>query len=166
VFRVGVGWDRHRLEAGRPCVLGGVRFVDSPVGPLGHSDGDAVVHAVIDALLGATGLGDIGRHYPDTDPAWAGADSLGLLRDAAGKAAAAGWRVVNVDVTLIAERPRVAPRAADMAEAMAAPLGVTPGLVSVKGTRGEGLGPEGRGECVTAVAVALLTAAPDAGQGG
>ena len=158
MFRIGVGWDRHRLAVGRPCVLGGVAFPDSPVGPLGHSDGDAVVHAVIDALLGAAGLGDIGRLFPDTDPAWAGARSLELLRLAAGKVAAAGWRVVNVDATLIAERQHVAPRAGEMAAAMSGPLGVEAGAVSVKGTRGEGLGPEGAGDCVTAVAVALLAA--------
>ncbi len=166
MFRVGVGWDRHRLEPGRLCTLGGVRFADCPVGPLGHSDGDAVVHAVIDALLGAAGLGDIGRHFPDTDPAWAGADSLDLLARSRAKLAAAGWRVVNVDITLIAQRPTIAPRAAAMAAAMAGPLRVEPALVSVKGTSGEGLGPEGRGECVTALAVALLTEAGAAESGG
>ncbi len=159
MLRIGVGWDRHRLVPGRPCVLGGVRFADCPVGPLGHSDGDAVAHALIDALLGAASLGDIGRHFPDTDPAWAGADSLDLLRRAVALVAEAGWRVVNVDTTVITERPAIAPRADDMAVALAGPLGVAPDAVSVKGTRGEGLGPEGRGECVTAQAVALLIAA-------
>ena len=159
MLRIGVGWDRHRLVPGRPCVLGGVRFPDCPVGPLGHSDGDAVAHAIIDALLGAAALGDIGRHFPDTDPAWAGADSLDLLRRTVALVAEAGWRVVNVDASVITELPAIAPRADDMAVALAGPLGVAPDAVSVKGTRGEGLGPEGRGECVTAQAVALLIAA-------
>jgi 2-C-methyl-D-erythritol 2,4-cyclodiphosphate synthase len=159
VLRIGVGWDRHRLVPGRPCVLGGVRFPDCPLGPLGHSDGDAVAHAIIDALLGAAALGDIGRHFPDTDPVWVGADSLDLLRRTVALVAEAGWRVVNVDATVITELPAIAPRADDMAVALAGPLGVAPDAVSVKGTRGEGLGPEGQGECVTAQAVALLIAA-------
>lgn len=158
MLRIGNGWDRHRLVPGRPCVLGGVRFADCPVGPLGHSDGDAVAHAIIDALLGAAALGDIGRHFPDSDPVWAGADSLDLLRRCVALVAEAGWRVVNVDVTVITEQPVIAPCADDMAVALAGPLGVAPDAVSVKGTRGEGLGPEGRGECVTAQAVALLIA--------
>ncbi len=159
MLRIGVGWDRHRLVPGRACVLGGVRFPDCPLGPLGHSDGDVVAHAIIDALLGAAALGDIGRHFPDTDPAWAGADSLDLLRRAVALVAEAGWRVVNVDATVITELPAIAPRADDMAVALAGPLGVAPDAVSVKGTRGEGLGPEGQGECVTAQAVALLITA-------
>jgi 2-C-methyl-D-erythritol 2,4-cyclodiphosphate synthase len=159
MLRIGVGWDRHRLVPGRACVLGGVRFPDCPLGPLGHSDGDAVVHAIIDALLGASALGDIGRHFPDTDPAWAGADSLDLLRRTVALVTEAGWRVVNVDATVITELPAIAPRADDMAVALAGPLGVAPDAVSVKGTRGEGLGPEGQSECVTAQAVALLIAA-------
>ena len=159
MLRIGVGWDRHRLVPGRACVLGGVRFPDCPLGPLGHSDGDAVAHAIIDALLGAAALGDIGRHFPDTDPAWADADSLDLLRRTVALVAEAGWRVVNVDASVITELPAIAPRADDMAVALAGPLGVAPDAVSVKGTRGEGLGPEGRGECVTAQAVALLIAA-------
>ena len=158
--RIGIGWDRHRLVPGRPCVLGGVRFADCPAGPLGHSDGDALVHAIIDAVLGAAALGDIGRHFPDTEPAWAGADSVDLLRRAMALVAGAGWRVVNVDATVITEQPKIAPRATDIAAALAPALGVGPGAVSVKGTRGEGLGPEGRGQCVTALAVALL-AGPD-----
>ncbi len=155
-MRIGIGWDRHRLVAGRPCVLGGVLFSDCPVGPLGHSDGDAVIHAVVDALLGAAALGDIGSHFPDTDPAFAGADSRDLLARAAAAVTAAGWRVGNIDVTVVTERPRLAPRIEEMRRAMAAVLDIDPGTVSVKGTRGEGLGPEGRGECVTAQAAALL----------
>ena len=157
---MGTGWDRHRLTAGRRCILGGVEFADCEVGPAGHSDGDAVCHAVIDAVLGAAALGDIGRHFPDTDPAWAGADSLDLVARAAELLRAAGWRVGNVDCTVIAEKPRIAPRAAEIAAAMAGALGIAAAAVSVKGTRGEGLGPEGRGECVTVLAVAAIF--PDA----
>ncbi len=164
-MRVGIGWDRHRLVPQRPCVLAGVHFADCPVGPLGHSDGDAVAHAVSDAVLGAAALGDLGRHFPDTDPAWKGADSLQLLARCVALARAAGWRVANADCTLIAQRPRIAGRAGEMAAALAAPLGVAPGAVSVKGTTGEGLGPEGRGECVTAVAVVLLAPAAQEGSG-
>lgn len=155
-FRIGQGWDRHRLVAGRRCVLGGVEFPLCPVGPLGHSDGDAVCHALADALLGAAGLGDIGRHFPDTDPRWAGADSLDLLARVRGLVEAAGWRVGNVDATVITERPLLAASVPDMQGKLAGALGVEPGQVSVKGTRGEGLGPEGRGECVTVQAIALL----------
>lgn len=155
-FRIGQGWDRHRLVEGRRCVLGGVEFPACPVGPLGHSDGDALCHALADALLGAAGLGDIGRHFPDTDPAWAGADSLDLLRRVREICEAAGWRVGNVDATVITERPMLAPAVPDMQRKLAGALGVEPGCVSVKGTRGEGMGPEGRGECVTVQAVALL----------
>lgn len=155
-MRIGNGWDRHRLVEGRPCILGGVRFDDCPVGPLGHSDGDAAAHAMIDAILGAAALGDIGRHFPDDDPAWSGADSLDLLARAAALVAEAGWRIANVDLTLVTERPRIAPRAAEMAAALAGAAGVDAGRVSVKATRGEGLGPEGRGECITAMAAALL----------
>jgi len=156
-MRIGQGWDRHRLVAGRRCVLGGVEFPDCPVGPLGHSDGDAVCHAVADAMLGAAGLGDIGRHFPDTDPRWRDADSVQLLESVRALVAAAGLTVVNVDCTIIAEQPHIAPAAERMQERLAAALRVASGQISVKATRGEGLGPEGRGECVTVQAVALLT---------
>ena len=156
MFRIGQGWDRHPLAEGRRCILGGVEFPDCPVGPVGHSDGDAVCHAVTDAVLGAAGLGDIGHHYPDTDPRWRGADSLELLRDAVGLAADAGLTVGNVDCTVITERPAIAPRVEAMRTALAGALRIAPERVSVKATRGEGLGPEGRGECVTVQAVALL----------
>jgi 2-C-methyl-D-erythritol 2,4-cyclodiphosphate synthase len=161
MVRVGTGWDRHRLESGRPCILGTVRFAEMQEGPAGHSDGDAVVHAVIDALLGAAGLGDIGTHFPDDDPAWAGAESRNLLARAMALVREAGYRVENVDCTLVAERPRIAPRVAEMRRNLSSLLAVAPDRVSIKGTRGEGLGPEGRGECVTAQAVVLL--ADDAG---
>ncbi len=154
--RIGQGWDRHRLKTGRPCVLGGVLFPDCPVGPLGHSDGDAVCHAVIDAVLGAAGLGDIGGMFPDTDQAFAGADSMDLLRRAWAAVAEAGWRLGNLDVLVVCERPLVGPRAEAMARNLAAALGAGADAVNIKGTRGEGLGPEGRGECVTAQAVCLL----------
>lgn len=154
--RIGQGWDRHPLAAGRPCVLGGVLFADCPVGPVGHSDGDAVCHAVTDAVLGAAGLGDIGAHFPDTDPAYAGADSVQLLVRAWALVEAAGWRLGNLDCTVITEQPRLAPRVAHMRAALAAALGAQAEQISVKGTRGEGLGPEGRGECVTALAVVIL----------
>jgi 2-C-methyl-D-erythritol 2,4-cyclodiphosphate synthase len=130
------------------------------VGPAGHSDGDAVCHAVADAVLGAAGLGDIGRHFPDTDPAWAGADSLDLLARAWALVSADGLVLGNVDLTVITERPRIAPAAGRMEENLARALGCDRSRVSVKATRGEGLGPEGRGECVTVQAVALLTAVP------
>jgi 2-C-methyl-D-erythritol 2,4-cyclodiphosphate synthase len=159
MFRIGIGWDRHPLEKGRTCVLGGVRFPESEAGPAGHSDGDGVCHAVTDALLGAAALGDIGRHFPDTDPIWEGADSLDLLARAVGMIREAGYRVVNVDCTLVAERPRITPRAEEMAAVLAAVLEVEADAVSIKATRGEGMGPEGRAECITALAVALLTRA-------
>jgi 2-C-methyl-D-erythritol 2,4-cyclodiphosphate synthase len=154
--RVGIGWDRHRLVPGRPCILGGVAFPESAVGPLGHSDGDAVCHAIVDALLGAAGLGDIGRHFPDTDPTWSGADSTELLARTVTLVAQAGYRVGNVDCTVITETPRIAPRQAAMTGRLAAVLGIPPEQVSIKATRGEGLGPEGRGEGLAVVAVALL----------
>ena len=158
MYRIGQGWDRHRLAAGRRCVLGGVVFDESPVGPVAHSDGDVVCHALADALLGALALGDIGRHFPDTDPRWADADSLDLLAQVRAMITDAGYDVLNVDCTVIAEAPRIAPRAAAMQKALARALGVTADRVSVKGTRGEGVGPEGRGECLTVQAVALLQA--------
>ncbi len=156
MHRIGQGWDRHRLAAGRPCVLGGVEFAECPVGPAGHSDGDALCHAVTDAVLGAAGLGDIGAMFPDTDPAWAGADSLELLRRAWARVREAGWRLGNLDATVIAEQPLLAPRRAEIAGRLADALDAAPERVGVKGTRGEGLGPEGRGECITAWAVVLL----------
>ena len=156
MYRIGQGWDRHRLEPGRRCILGGVDFPDCPVGPLGHSDGDALCHALADALLGAAALGDLGRHFPDTDPRWHGADSLDLLARVRALVNEAGYAVENVDATVITEQPMIAPAAGAIIQRLAGALGVARGQVSVKGTRGEGLGPEGRGECVTVQAVALL----------
>ncbi|HET9597995.1 MAG TPA: 2-C-methyl-D-erythritol 2,4-cyclodiphosphate synthase, partial [Anaeromyxobacteraceae bacterium] len=151
---MGVGYDVHRFAAGRRLVLGGVEFEGD--GLLGHSDADICAHALCDAILGAAGLGDIGRHFPDTDPQWKGVESLKLLRAVAGKAAALGWRVGNCDVTLAARRPKIAPRAEEMRARLADALGIAPAQVNVKATTGEGLGFVGREEGIAAHAVALL----------
>jgi 2-C-methyl-D-erythritol 4-phosphate cytidylyltransferase / 2-C-methyl-D-erythritol 2,4-cyclodiphosphate synthase len=150
----GVAYDCHRFEAGRRLVLGGVEFEGD--GLLGHSDADVCAHAIGDAILGAAGLGDLGRHFPDTDPRWKGVSSLVLLREIAARAAEAGWRVGNADVTLAARRPKIAPRAAEMRERLAAALGVSAAQINVKATTGEGMGFVGRGEGIAAHAVALL----------
>ncbi len=155
-FRIGQGWDRHPLAAGRPCMLGGIRFPDSPVGPVGHSDGDAVCHALIDAVLGAAGRGDIGGMFPDTDPRFAGADSVALLAEAWAEVARLGYALVNADLVIICEQPVIAPVGGAMSARLAGTLAADPGTVNIKATRGEGLGPEGRGECVTVQAVVLL----------
>jgi 2-C-methyl-D-erythritol 4-phosphate cytidylyltransferase/2-C-methyl-D-erythritol 2,4-cyclodiphosphate synthase len=151
---VGVGYDTHRFQAGRRLVLGGVEFEGD--GLLGHSDADVCAHAVGDAVLGAAGLGDLGRHFPDTDPRWQGVSSLVLLREIARLAGQAGWRVGNADVTLAARRPRIAPRAAEMRDRLAGALGISPALVNVKATTGEGMGFVGRGEGIAAHASVLL----------
>ncbi|MCP4292797.1 MAG: 2-C-methyl-D-erythritol 2,4-cyclodiphosphate synthase [bacterium] len=156
-FRVGQGWDRHPLQKGRRCILGGVHFEESPVGPLGHSDGDAMVHALIDALLGAAGLGDIGEHFPDTDSRYSGVDSLDLLTVAWKTVTEKGFTFGNADCTIICEQPKISPRKSAMREKMATVLGIDSELINIKATRGEGLGPEGRGECVTALATVLLS---------
>ena len=156
--RFGIGYDVHPLEAGRPMVLGGV-VLDSEVGPAGHSDGDAVCHAITDALLGAAALGDIGHLFPDTDPQYAGADSVELLRQAVTKLGEAGFTPWNVDVTLNLERPKVAPHRDAMRANLSAALGIPVERVSVKATRGEGLGFVGRGEGVSAMAVASIVEA-------
>lgn len=152
-IRVGQGFDIHPFsdDPDRRMVLGGVAF-DGP-GLVGHSDADAVVHAVIDALLGAASLGDIGQRYPDTDPAHAGADSMALLVDTVAAVASEGWEVANVDCTVVLEVPRLAPRRDDMRDALSAAVGAP---VSVKGRRAEGLGAIGRQEGVACFAVALL----------
>ena len=155
MFRIGTGFDIHRLVPGRRLVLCGCEF-DSPVGLLGHSDADAPLHALMDALLGAAALGDIGHLFPDTDPAWEGADSMDLLREVARRVAAAGWRVANVDVTILAEAPKIAPRSAEMRARMAEGLGLTVDCVSLKATTMEKLGPVGAREAIAAQAVALL----------
>lgn len=154
-MRVGQGFDVHALVPGRRLVIGGV---DIPFhsGLLGHSDADVLLHAITDALLGAAGLGDIGRHFPDSDPRWAGADSRALLREAVAQVARAGWRVGNVDATVVARLPKIAPHVANMAANIAADLGVEPGCVNIKGKTTESLGFTGRGEGIAAQAVALL----------
>lgn len=151
---VGVGYDTHRFAAGRRLILGGVEFEGD--GLLGHSDADACAHAIGDAILGAAGLGDLGRHFPDTDPRWKGVSSLKLLEHIAGLARERGLRVGNADVTLAAKRPKIAPRAEEMRAALAGALGVAPGQVNVKATTGEGMGFVGRGEGIAAHAVVLL----------
>ena len=156
MHRVGFGFDVHRLVPGRRLVLCGVEYADSPVGLLGHSDADAPLHALMDALLGAAALGDIGHLVPDTDPAWEGADSMDLLREVARRVAAAGWRVANVDVTILAEAPKIAPRSAEMRGRMAGGLGLPVDCVSLKATTMEKLGPIGAREAIAAQAVALL----------
>jgi 2-C-methyl-D-erythritol 2,4-cyclodiphosphate synthase len=154
-MRVGLGYDSHRFIEGRPLVLGGVT-IDHPLGLDGHSDADAVAHAVTDALLGAAGLGDIGRHFPPTDERWRGADSIDLLRRAGALAAEQNYQVVNVDVTVVCEAPRMAPHAAAMCERIAGALGIAPRLVSVKAKTNEGMGWIGRGEGIAAMAVVLV----------
>jgi 2-C-methyl-D-erythritol 2,4-cyclodiphosphate synthase len=154
---IGLGYDTHRLVAGRPLVLGGVR-IEHELGLAGHSDADVLTHAVMDALLGAAGLGDIGEHFPDTDERWRDADSIALLRDVAGLVAEEGLRVVNVDATVVIEQPKVAPHRAAMRARLAAALGVEERRVNVKATTGEGMGFVGRGEGAAAMAVAALEA--------
>jgi 2-C-methyl-D-erythritol 2,4-cyclodiphosphate synthase len=153
--RIGHGFDVHQLVAGRRLVIGGVEIPhDKGLG--GHSDADVLLHAVTDALLGAAGLGDIGRHFPDTDPAHRDADSRRLLREAMAKVRAAGYVVVNVDSTIIAQAPRMAPHIPAMVANLAADLGVPAGRVNVKAKTTERLGFAGRGEGIAAEAVALL----------
>ena len=154
-FRIGHGYDIHRFGDDGELALGGVRFPGVPA-LIGHSDGDAVLHAVADALLGAAGLGDIGSIFPPGDPATRGADSRELLAAVATRVRATGFAPVNVDVTVVAERPRIASRVAEMRVAIAAAAGLRPEQVSVKGKTNEGLDAVGRGEAVAAHAVALL----------
>lgn len=153
--RTGFGYDIHRTSPERALVLGGVRFEEGP-GLVGHSDADVVCHAAADALLGAAALGDIGRHFPDTDPQFAGISSIVLLGHVAGILEEAGWRPFSLDVTLIAERPKIAPRVAEMRRRMAEALGLEDESVSIKATTSEGVGPAGRGECMEAHAVAQI----------
>jgi len=154
-MRVGQGYDVHALVAGRRLVIGGVEIPHAK-GLAGHSDADVLVHAICDALLGAAALGDIGWHYPDTNPQYSGADSRELLRATAKKVAAAGYRIVNVDATIVAQEPRMAPHVATMIGNIASDLGLKPAAVSVKATTTEKLGWIGRGEGIAAQAVALI----------
>lgn len=154
-IRIGEGWDTHALVAGRPLVLGGVR-IEHSLGLLGHSDGDALLHAVTDALFGAAGLGDIGRHFPDTDPIFKGADSLVLLAEAARRVRAAGWDIVNVDSTIVAQAPKMAPHIPAMCARIAQALAVDAGCVNVKAKTAERMGPVGEGRAIEARSVCLL----------
>jgi len=154
-MRVGFGYDVHALAEGRELILGGVR-IPHEVGLEGHSDADVLLHALADALLGAAALGDIGAHFPDTDPAWEGADSLALLRSVAERVAAAGYAVGNVDATVVLERPKLRPHIDDMRENVADALSIDPGAVSIKATTNEQLGFLGAEEGAAAYAVCLL----------
>jgi 2-C-methyl-D-erythritol 2,4-cyclodiphosphate synthase len=153
--RIGQGLDVHPFAAGRKLVIGGVQ-IPHHKGLAGHSDADVLLHAICDALLGAAGLGDIGRHYPDTDPAFSEIDSRLLLRDVAKKLKERELGVVNVDATIVAESPRMAPHMPRMIENIAADLGIAPTAVNIKATTTERLGFVGRGEGIAAIAVALL----------
>jgi 2-C-methyl-D-erythritol 2,4-cyclodiphosphate synthase len=155
MFRIGIGYDSHRLVEGRQLILGG-EVVPHSAGLKGHSDGDALCHAITDALLGAAALGDIGRHFPDTDPQYQGANSLGLLVRAVGIIHEAGYVVENVDAVVIAERPKLAPHVDRIRARLAGALGVEVGAVSVKGKTNEGMGEVGRAEGMAVHAVALL----------
>lgn len=154
-MRVGMGFDSHRFDPSAPLVLGGVQIADHP-GLAGHSDGDAVAHAVVDALLGAAGLGSIGEHFPDDDPDLAGADSMQLLAEAVRLVEGENYQVVNVDVSVVAETPRIEPHAEAMRERLAGRLGVAVGHVSVRGKSAEGMGWIGRREGLAVLVVALL----------
>jgi 2-C-methyl-D-erythritol 2,4-cyclodiphosphate synthase len=154
-MRTGIGYDIHRLVEGRRLVLGGVEL-PGPVGLAGHSDGDAVLHAIADAILGAAALGDLGEHFPDTADEWRDADSADILSAVVKMAAERSLAVHNVDVNVVAERPKLGAAKAQMRRKIAAILGVPPGRVSVKARTAEGLGPVGRGEAIEAQAVVLL----------
>ena len=162
-LRIGEGWDVHALVAGRPLVLGGVT-VPFHLGLLGHSDADVLLHAITDALLGAAALGDIGRHFPDTDAAFKGADSMVLLVEAARRVLAAGWAIGNIDSTIVAQAPKLMPHIPAMCARIAAGLGLALDQVNVKAKTAEKLGPVGLGQAMEARAVVLLVRAPAASQ--
>jgi 2-C-methyl-D-erythritol 2,4-cyclodiphosphate synthase len=154
-MRIGEGWDTHALVAGRPLVLGGVE-VPHTHGLLGHSDADALCHAITDALFGALAMGDIGHHFPDTDERFKGADSLALLAEAARRVVAAGWQIGNIDSTIVAQAPKMAPHIAAMRQRLSTALGVALEQVSVKAKTAEKMGPVGEGLAIEARAVCLL----------
>jgi len=160
-IRIGEGWDVHALVPGRPLVLGGVA-IPHDRGLLGHSDADVLLHAITDALLGAAALGDIGRHFPDSDERFRGADSLLLLAEAARRVRGQGWQIANIDSTIVAQAPRLAAFTAAMGERIAQALDLAPGQVNVKAKTAEKLGPVGAGLAIEARAVALLTRAAGA----
>ena len=154
-MRIGHGYDVHRLVRGRDLIIGGVK-IDYEFGLLGHSDADVLTHAIMDALLGAAALGDIGKHFPDSDPAYAGADSLALAKNVSALLRSNGYRIIHVDSTVLAQRPKLAPFIPIMRERLAAALGVSIDDVSVKATTEEGLGFTGSGEGIAAHAVCLI----------
>ena len=162
-LRIGEGWDVHALVAGRPLVLGGVT-VPFHLGLMGHSDADVLLHAITDALLGAAALGDIGRHFPDTDATFKGADSMVLLVEAARRVRAAGWSIGNIDSTVIAQAPKLMPHIPAMCARIAEGLGLALDQVNVKAKTAEKLGPVGMGQAMEARAVVLLVRAPAASQ--
>lgn len=151
----GIGYDVHPLKEGRPCVLGGVQ-IDHPRGPDGHSDADVLIHAIADALLGAIGEGDIGRHYPNSDPRWKDAPSLLFLQDIRTKLTARKASIVNIDATLIGEEPKILPHAPAMREKISTALGINPGQINIKATTNERMGFIGRKEGIAALAVATV----------
>ena len=154
-FRIGEGWDTHQLHAGRPLILGGVTIPHTH-GLLGHSDADALCHAITDALFGAAGLGDIGRHFPDTDAAFKGADSIALLAECARRVRAAGWEPVNIDSTIVAQKPKLAPHIDAMRARLAETLGLSVDAVNVKAKTAEKMGPVGELKAIETRAVCLL----------
>lgn len=158
-MRVGLGYDSHRFDPGRPLVLGGVEIPDAP-GLSGHSDGDAVAHAVIDAILGAVAAGDVGRHFPPVDPRWKGADSMDLLQRSVALLAEKGYRAANLDVVVVTESPKIGPLADSISASLARTLGISRNDVSVKGKTNEGMGWIGAGEGLAVHAVALVTPIP------
>ena len=154
-LRIGEGWDTHQLVEGRPLILGGVTIAHTH-GLLGHSDADALCHAITDALFGAAGLGDIGRHFPDTDPAFKGADSIALLAECVRRVRAAGWEPVNIDSTIVAQKPRLAPYIDAMRTRLAETLGLSIDVVNVKAKTAEKMGPVGELKAIETRAVCLL----------
>ena len=154
-FRIGEGWDTHQLVEGRPLILGGVTIPHTH-GLLGHSDADALCHAITDALFGAAGLGDIGRHFPDTDAAFKGADSIALLAECVRRVRAAGWEPVNIDSTIVAQKPKLAPHIDAMRTRLAETLGLSTDVVNVKAKTAEKMGPVGEGRAIETRAVCLL----------
>jgi len=155
MIRVGHGFDAHRFAQGRPLILGGVK-IPWDRGPLGHSDADLLAHALSDAILGAAALGDLGGHFPDSDPKWKGANSMELLAACAAEVRKAGYAIVNVDATIVVERPKLSPFIAQMRENVAGRLGLDVGRVSVKAKTSEGMGYTGDGSGIAAYAVALV----------
>lgn len=154
-IRIGEGWDTHALVTGRPLILGGVTIPHTH-GLLGHSDADALLHAITDAVLGAAGLGDIGRHFPDTDEQFKGADSVVLLQEACRRVKEAGWGIVNVDTTIVVQAPKMAPHIGAMRQRIAQALGLDESLVNVKAKTAEKMGPVGEGRAIETRAVCLL----------